>query len=260
MVKVKKVLEVIRESGMTGLVRRAVACAYRRGIRPFLPSLGPVHYGGIPVAYDWKWGDRWMPQSWRPAFVQDIPDYESALVTGLKDNVRQGDTVVVIGGGVGVTATVAAMQVGPGGLVHCFEGSSEGVEKVNCTALLNGVAERVRVRHAVVGRSILVYGTEPADALVDPRELPGCDVLELDCEGAEVDVLRAMEIQPRVVLVETHGYLGAPTVLVASLLQERGYLIGWQGMAEPRLHSHCESRDIQVLVGFLNGALCQDEC
>ena len=36
-------------------------------------------------------------------------------------------------------------------------------------------------------------------------------MLELDCEGAEVEILRELTIQPRVILVETHVLYGAPT-------------------------------------------------
>jgi hypothetical protein len=74
-------------------------------------------------------------------------------------------------------------------------------------------------------------------------------VLELDCEGAEVEILRELTIQPRVILVETHGLYGAPTHLVASLLEKRGYVISHRGVAEPRAADHCTKHDIRVLLG-----------
>jgi hypothetical protein len=46
-------------------------------------------------------------------------------------------------------------------------------------------------------------------AVLPPSELPPCNVLELDCEGAEVEILREMNIQPRVILVETHDHFSA---------------------------------------------------
>lgn len=200
----RKALQIVRSSGLTALGNRAIAFAYRRGIRPWLPVTGPAYYAGIPIAYDRKWGDRLIPVLWRPNAVEDIPSYESALVAGLKENVRPGDRIVVVGGGVGVTATVAAIQTGPSGHVECFEGAAEGVEKVRRTAARNGVADRLTVHHAVVGRSVFVYGREPDHAVLAPTELPACDVLELDCEGAEVDIVRDMVIDPKVILVETH--------------------------------------------------------
>jgi hypothetical protein len=69
-------------------------------------------------------------------------------------------------------------------------------------------------------RRINVYGdpSQLATLVVAPVELPGCDVLELDCEGAEIVILRDMTIRPRVV-------------------EE------W-GIAEPRLSEICETNDI----------------
>lgn len=249
----QKAFQIIKEAGVTGLGNRAVAFAYRRGIRPWLPSAGPVHYAGIPIAYNRKWGDRTVPSLWFPDSVEDAPGYESALVTGLREHVRVGDRVVVVGGGVGVTATIAALEVGSTGSVQCFEGAGEGVEKVRRTAEINGVSEWLTVHHAVVARSISVYGTEPDHAVVAPAELPECDVLELDCEGAEVDILQGMRIRPRVILVETHGYYGAPTSLISSLLQGLGYRVSDCGVAEPRGRALCEARDIHVLIGELEG-------
>jgi hypothetical protein len=75
-------------------------------------------------------------------------------------------------------------------------------------------------------------------------------VLELDCEGAEVEILRELTIQPRVILVETHGLYGAPTHLVASLLEKRGYIISDRGVAEPRAAHHCTEHDLRVLLGI----------
>lgn len=246
-----KAAKIVRESGATGLIRRAVAFVYRRGIRPLLPSTGPVRYGGVAIGDHHKWGDRWVPPLWVPPRVEDVPDYEAALLSGLKEHVRSGDRVVVIGGGIGVTATMAALQAGPTGHVHCFEGAREAVEHVRRTAVANGQLDRLTIHHAVVARAISVYGTESTLPIVAPAELPACDVLELDCEGAEMDILAQMTIQPRIVLVETHGLYGAKTALVTQLLEERGYSVQDYGVAEPGLRERCERDDIRVLVGTL---------
>jgi hypothetical protein len=87
-------------------------------------------------------------------------------------------------------------------------------------------------------------------AVLAPSELPPCNVLELDCEGAEVEILRELTIQPRVILVETHGLFGAPTDLVASLLKKRGYIVSDRGLAEPREGDYCTKNDIRVLLGI----------
>lgn len=228
---------------------RAVAFAYRRAIRPLLPLAEPVRYAGVPTALTRTWGDASIPATWYPPHLQDVPDYEAGLVRGLNEHVKPGDRVVVVGGGIGVTAAIAALEVGPSGHVDCFEGASEGVEKVRETARRNGVADRLDVHHAVVARSISVYGTEPEHAVVEPRDLPDCDVLELDCEGAEVDIIQGITLRPRVLLVETHGIYGAPTERVTAMMEAIGYTVTGYGIAEPRLRALCEQHDIRVVVG-----------
>jgi hypothetical protein len=181
----------------------------------------------------------------------DTPGYEEALIAAIKTQVRRGDSVVVVGGGLGVTCVVAASAAGGEGHVECFEGDLNGVQAVERVARLNGVAERVTVHHAVVGEAIGVYGQDVASKVVRPSELPPCDFLELDCEGAEVGILRDMTIRPRAIVVETHGFLGAPTETVRSVLQSRGYSVQDLGWAEPRLMNACTQNDIRVLLGSL---------
>ena len=89
----------------------------------------------------------------------------------------------------------------------------------------------------------------------DPEGLPECDLLELDCEGAEVEILTRMKIQPRTILVETHGAQGAPTALSRRVLEDRGYDVSDMGFAEPRFPVLCELEDIRVLWAHLATSL-----
>ena len=182
--------------------------------------------------------------------VADEPDYEATLVAGLSETIRPGDSVVVVGGGLGVTAVVAALRTGPSGTVQCFEGSKQYVRLVQQTAARNRITN-INVHHAVVAKLILVYGSgSDLGPVLPPSQLPPCDVLQLDCEGAEVEILRELTIQPRVILVETHGVFGAPTELVASLLEKRGYVVSDRGVAEARYTEYCIKTDTRVLLGL----------
>jgi hypothetical protein len=243
----QKIRKILGEEGVASVGLRATAFAYRRAIRPWLPNR-PILYAGIPICHDRKWGDNIVPSSWLWTGVADRPDYEAALVAGLNESVRPGDRVVVVGGGLGVTAVIAALRAGPSGTIECFEGSKRYVKHVEDTARRNRVSN-LAVHHAVISKSIAVYGDKIDEAVVmPPARLPPCDVLELDCEGAEVHILREMVIRPRVILVETHGIYGATTSLVDSLLRDRGYVVSPLGLAEPRYRDFCIQNDIRVLL------------
>lgn len=250
----QKIRRTLEESGVRGAVNRGLSFGYRRGVRPLLPKGPPARMGGVLTCYEMKRMDAHVPLSWLPWWATDpsgCPSYEAALVTGLNAHVRPGDRVVVVGGGIGVTVVVAALRGGPAGHVECFEGNLTNCGLVRETAALNGV-ENLRVHHAVVARDIAVYGTAAeVGEIVPPDDLPACDVLELDCEGAELQILREMTIRPRVLLVETHGVYGAPSRLVAGLMQAAGYTVSDLGWAEPLLAESCARDDVRVLQGLL---------
>jgi hypothetical protein len=234
-----KMRHIFRAEGVSGLTRRSIAFVYRRGLRP-------------SICQDRKWGDRFVPITWvgdRP--IPDEPGYEAALVAALNETVRSTDNVVIIGAGLGVTAVIAALRAGPLGTVQCFEASKQCVKFVQETAARNKVSN-VSVHHVVVSKPIFVYGNGiDLGAIMPSSQLPQCDVLELDCEGAEAEILRDLTIHPRVIVVETHGVYGAPTDLVASLLEKRGYVVSDRGVADPRYAEHHAIRDVRVLLGTI---------
>ena len=154
-----KVRNIVREHGLSGLAGRSIAFAYRRGVRPCIPFGKAVHYAGIPICHDRKWGDRMVPMSWVPnEALADQPLYEAALVRALRETIKPGDSVVIVGGGLGVTAVIAALRTGPSGTVQCFEGSKQHVRFVRQTVARN-IVTNVIVRHAVVAKSIAVHGS-----------------------------------------------------------------------------------------------------
>jgi hypothetical protein len=245
---VSKLRAIYKEMGISGLGWRGFSYVYKNAIRPAMPVHSTIFYGGIPIGRR-KIGDSLLSRLFNPPLLDDIPGYEHALVSALRNNIREGDNVVVVGGGVGVTATIAAIAVGENGSVKCFEGDMHGVVSVQKTAALSRVGDRIKVYHAIVGEEIDVWGSSPSNIAVRPNELPSCDVLELDCEGSEIGILRDMLIKPRVVAVETHGFLGSPTADVRNILEHRGYQVSDLGLAEPRLEVECDNLDIRVLVG-----------
>ena len=225
------------ESGSTALDRGRAALrrAYNRLLRPHLPYKVGV-FNGVP-ARRIRLLDR----------TDEFPEYEAALIDAVRTAVEPGDTVVVIGGGYGVSSVVAAQRAGPEGRVVTYEPTHERFPFIEETAALNGVADRIDARRALVGPGVKLDGDGGGADRIDPAELPDCDVLELDCEGAEADVLRELPVRPRTIVVETHGCFGTPTEQTRDVLGSLGYDVVDERPDEP-------DRDIYVLVAERNTA------
>ena len=166
----------------------------------------------------------------------DTPEhspFEGALASVHREHTRPGDEVAVVGGGFGIT-TVAAVEAGA--RVTVYEASADRLAALRETLDLNDVdPERVVLRQSVVGEladaETEEKGLDP-DALstVAPADLLPCDVLELDCEGAERAVLQEMRAAtpaaslPRLAAVEVHPIkLGEDPGEVLDLLSGLGY-------------------------------------
>ena len=216
------------------LLRRALKIPYNNLVRPYLPSKIAV-CNGVAV---------------RSCKILDIddefPEYEAALIAGIRKHARNGDFVVQIGGGYGPSAVVAAQSVKPEGKVVVYEGGREYVKKIRETLRLNRVTDFVKVELGIVGEAHDVWG-ETADVdVIEPAEIPDCDVLVLDCEGAEQEILPEFECNPRALIVESHGNLDSPTEDVKQKVENRGYRI--ESVSE-----EVPEKDVYVIVATKDG-------
>lgn len=224
---VSRSLEVLRHHGPATFVARSIGFVYRHTLRPILPKThfrtdNEVKVERIPSL------DLYLSSVF-PAVWDRKPDREQGLVGAHEKLTREGDSVVIVGGGNAITTVRAADIVGDPGHVRVYEGGREAVENIHDVASWNGVADRCEITHAIVGEERDVYGGAVTDAdLISPGELPACDVLELDCEGSEIDIIGHLEIEPRVLLVELHPYNfpESPDEVMA-VLSEKGYRVDY---------------------------------
>lgn len=166
---------------------------------------------------------------------RDTPEhssFEGGLASVHREHTRPGEAVAVVGGGFGIT-TVAAVEAGA--RVTVYEASAARLAALRETLRLNGVdPERVTPRRAVVGTLADAEAEAKGQPLlssptVPPADLLPCDVLELDCEGAERAVLRGLSDAhdaslPRLLAVEVHPVkLGHSPGEVVDLLSGLGY-------------------------------------
>jgi hypothetical protein len=165
----------------------------RRVVRDWLFNDRIAVYNGVAVR------DR------SPFLVHDHePEFKNDLVNTVRNTVKPGDDVVIVGGGRSVVAVHASRA---GGNVTVYEAANEMVSLTAGVRYLNNVD--FDIRHAVVGAPIDVFGDDSHAIRVDPASLKG-DVLVLDCEGAERSILPDVS-GFRNTIVETHPAKGSST-------------------------------------------------
>ena len=240
----RKAIDILRSEGLTTLFRRGLNFIYRRTVLPILPRRS-VRYNRINVPTA-RLFDGILP--WRS--LKNRPNYESGLIAGMEDHIKSGADVVIVGGGWGVTAVKAAEKVGSDGTVTVYEGSAKEVERVRLTVETNEYDDIVTVNHAIVGTALNLRGDSGDATIMGPDDLPQCDVLELDCEGAEIEILEGLTIRPNVILVESHGRYDAPTDKIVSILSDKSYSVVKNVIADEDLREQCESDDIRVLTAL----------
>jgi hypothetical protein len=207
---------------------RVIGTLYRHTVRRFLPVVGHTTYQGVrlppEVMPEIRLFDRSFPKTWHAGLRKGASSQPES--TAHREFARTGDHVVIVGGAWGVSTVVAARQAGKTGKVTVFEGSKKYASYTEETIRLNDVSDRCTVIPCVVGPEFGVYEGDLGER-VDPRDLPPCDVLEMDVEGSELDILKGMTIRPRVLIVEMHprqGPYSSPNEAY-DLLTERQYRV-----------------------------------
>lgn len=196
-----------RRAGVRGVLRDGPAHAYEH-VWPYLPRGGHVEKNGVEIARRSAVTDRFLPALLTRRVPGDDPGYEALLLAAVRDTVGEGDAVVIVGGGEGVSTVVAADRVGPDSHVTVYEGGAEQADRVRRTVAHNGVADRVAVRHAVVGEAKSLRSSPTGADVVAPSDLPECDVVVVDADGAEVTVVEGLAADPATLVVEHHRVPG----------------------------------------------------
>lgn len=165
-------------------------------------------------------------------------------MAALKRNVGSGDRVVVVGGGYGVTAVTAARQSRAEKPVVVYEPAQKRRKIVRETIRRAGLADSIVVEPLAVGEA---SKGQDRETVLPPEGLPPSDVLELDCEGAELSILRNLDHRPRWIHVESHGHKGATSEDVEDQLGAIGYEVTDTRVASDDQRTHCMENDIMVL-------------
>ena len=206
-----------KERGMTGVVNQITTILkIKKAGQRLLPTVKQMVDFGVPVEIERK---MFFP-------IKDYPEEEGGLVLAHKRLTKKGDKVIIVGGGYGITTVVASRVVGMNGLVRVYEAGDKSIKQIMSTIELNKAYENIILDRKIVGHIIDSRGDYSDLETLSPSELPECDVLELDCEGAETVILEGLKTKPRVIVVEIHPWLsGKPMFYVIRKLEDKGYNI-----------------------------------
>jgi len=201
------------------MLELSVKHVYLTHLRERIPKTGPRYLHDIKVGEKIPILD--------PMFSYGLdshdPTYKFPNIRALSKAVEKGDIVMILGGGRGVTAVVASQLTGSEDSVVVYEPMEERASITRRTLEMNGIREKVELREVAVGSIPTEFGFESAPDKIHPSELEECDVIEIDVEGAETEILSSLEIRPREIIVETHGFRGAPSKETKQVLEEMGY-------------------------------------
>lgn len=187
-------------------------------IRNYLPDDIAVH-NGVAV-----WSVKYLD-------LTKSKEWEEEVISAVRENVKSGDKVIEIGGGLGVSAVVAARHCGKEGEVVSYEADLERIEKARDVVDLNEMGDRVSMEHGIVG-NLKIDDTFNAPQ-ISYSSLPECDVLIMDCEGSERDILPEYDGNANTVIVETHEPFGSPSGKIIDIMENKGYeVVRTQNMKE----------------------------
>jgi hypothetical protein len=214
--------EKYRKDGFVSLLYASTRFGYKTTIRPYLSCRRYREFQGVEIRSKkrcQKVLDCFFPTlSWPQ-------DHKEANCELIKRYVSQGESGVVIGGGYGITSVVAANEVGQTGEVLIYEGAEKVIDDLLNTLSANEVANQTTVKHAIVGDAVDLKSPKEDANLIQPSELPSYDFIEMDCEGAEIDIILKMPTNIGTIIVETHPQKEAPTSAVEAALEKQGYKI-----------------------------------
>ena len=215
-----KIRKALDEGGLSLLLQRTYNFVHSR-IRSYLPRRIKVLHCGTKVIT--RLGDSYNTE----APFRNLP-YKKNNSKAIEETVEEGDRPVSIGGGRGVNPTRIMSKNGiptvkvfePGKKMRkiCFRNMKENINHYP--------GFQFRIYKGFFYASDEVWGEVDEEEKLTVEDIPECDLLEMDCEGAEVHIIpNLVEIEkpPKKLIVEVHEGINTSREEVNSLLEYANY-------------------------------------
>jgi hypothetical protein len=153
---------------------------------------------------------------------------ELGILLSHDDIYKEEDIILAVGVGSGISLIHNCKKDrGPGSFIG-IDGSKDQIEIAKDNARLNEADfSKFILIEGFVGKPTNVYGSENQKSTntVDINKLD-FDVLELDCEGSEIEILEELTARPRHIIVEMHPvYRGIDIVDFLEMMKSKGYIL-----------------------------------
>ena len=220
----RKTKQSFREDGLLKTLGFLIRSLYSHALRKFVPITSKAVHSGIKLPLSADIPADLLHRPTDSIIPPIFPLYKELNCRFLANCCKKGDTVVIIGGGHGVTATKAAVCVGRGGNILAYEGSPNRASLLKKTLSINGVDNWSQVINAVVGSNDFVVENSRKAVVISPKKIPPCHVIEIDCEGAELGILESLTSLPDYIVVETHPSNGSTISAITGKLSQYSLL------------------------------------
>jgi hypothetical protein len=193
------------------LIWKILKIAYANILRPVLPYT-TIDVNGVTVE-DAKLLDKFFSYDLRE-------NYEQKNIEALDAVTGNDDDILIVGGGLGVTAVHAARNTT--GKVNVVEASESQSKTCRQTVKLNGVSNKVQVKHGYMGEKIRTYGSSKRAKKFSLSDFDA-DVVQIDIEGGECKLLQDGDLPTNKIIVESHGIYGCSTEHLKEIMRNRGF-------------------------------------
>lgn len=131
---------------------------------------------------------------------------ELGILLSHDDIYRQSDIILAVGVGSGLSLIHNCMKPRVNDAFIGIEGSRNQIDLTIGNSKLNNIDfSKFKLIEGYVGNQNNVYGhhNQKTSNMIDINHFE-FDVLELDCEGSEIEILRDLTVRPRHIIVEMH--------------------------------------------------------
>ena len=167
----------------------------------------------------------------KSSFFGDQNKYkdEMGILLSHDDIFKVGDIIMAVGVGSGISLIHNCKKDRVPEAFIGIDGSRDQIELAKANAKLNQVDSSMFILiEGFVGDPDRVYGgaTQQSSQMIDINQFD-FDILELDCEGCEIEILRDLTARPRHIIVEMHPiYINIDIYVFLDSMRNKGYDLG----------------------------------